>query len=125
MHATDWLSFIASFAVVLVLLGVVLVGLKKMQSGNLLGMSQRKIRILDTVSVGPRQKIVLLRVKDEDILVGVTVQQINTLAGFPLTEEEIAADQAAQMPSSEPVAPLAKRFADLLNAAKQNNKDRS
>ena len=125
MHATDWLSFIASFAVVLVLLGVVLVGLKKMQSGNLLGMSQRKIRILDTVSVGPRQKIVLLRVKDEDILVGVTVQQINTLAGFPLTEEEIAADQAAQMPSGEPVAPLAKRFADLLNAAKHNNKDRS
>ncbi len=125
MHATDWLSFIASFAVVLVLLGVVLVGLKKMQSGNLLGMSQRKIRILDTVSIGPRQKIVLLRVKDEDILVGVTVQQINTLAGFPLIEEEIAEDQAAHMSSNEPVAPLAKRFADLLNAAKQNNKDRS
>ncbi len=125
MHATDWLSFIASFAVVLVLLGVVLVGLKKMQSGNLLGMSQRKIRILDTVSIGPRQKIVLLRVKDEDILVGVTVQQINTLAGFPLTEEEIAEDHAAHMSSNEPVAPLAKRFADLLNAAKQNNKDRS
>ena len=125
MHATDWLSFIASFAVVLVLLGVVLVGLKKMQSGNLLGMSQRKIRILDTVSIGPRQKIVLLRVKDEDILVGVTVQQINTLAGFPLTEEEIAEDHAAKMPANEPVAPLAKRFADLLNAAKQNNQDRS
>ena len=125
MHATDWLSFIASFAVVLVLLGVVLVGLKKMQSGSLLGMSQRKIRILDTVSIGPRQKIVLLRVKDEDILVGVTVQQINTLAGFPLTDEEIAADQAAQAPSNEPVAPLAKRFSDLLNAAKQNHKDRS
>jgi len=56
MHATDWLSFIASFAVVLVLLGVVLVGLKKMQNGSLLGMSPRKIRILDTVSIGPRQK---------------------------------------------------------------------
>lgn len=124
MHATDWLSFIASFAVVLVLLGAVLIGLKKMQSGQLLGMSQRKIRILDTVSIGPRQKIILLRVKDEDILVGVTVQQINTLAGFPLSEEEIAADQVAHTPSSEPAAPLAKRFADLLNAAKQN-KDRS
>lgn len=125
MHATDWLSFIASFAVVLVLLGVVLVGLKKMQGGSLLGLSQRKIRILDSISIGPRQKIVLLRVKDEDILVGVTVQQINTLAGFPLTEEEIAADQVAQTPSNEPAAPLAKRFADLLNAAKHNNKDRS
>ena len=91
MHATDWLSFIASFAVVLALLGLVLFALKKMQSGSLLGLPQRKIRILDSVSIGPRQKIVLLRVKDEDILVGVTVQQINPLAGFPLTEEEIAA----------------------------------
>jgi flagellar protein FliO/FliZ len=88
MHATDWLSFIVSFAVVLALLGVVLYALKKMQNGSLLGMGQRRIRILDTVSIGPRQKIILLRVKDEDILVGITVQQINTLAGFPLTEEE-------------------------------------
>jgi flagellar protein FliO/FliZ len=125
MHATDWLSFIASFAVVLVLLGVVLVGLKKMQNGSLLGMSPRKIRILDTVSIGPRQKIILLRVKDEDILVGVTVQQINTLAGFPLTADEIAADNASQAAPNEPAAPLAKRFADLLNAVKQNHKDRS
>lgn len=123
MHATDWLSFIASFAVVIALLGAVLYALKKMQSGSMLGMSPRKIRILDTVSIGPRQKIILLRVKDEDILVGVTVQQINTLAGFPLTEEELAADHVAQTPSAEPVAPLAKRFADMLNAAKKN-KDR-
>ncbi len=124
MQATDWFSFIASFAVVLALLGVVLFVLKKMQSGSMLGMGPRKIRILDSVSIGPRQKIVLLRVRDEDILVGVTVQQINTLAGFPLSEEEIAADQAAQSPANAPAAPIAQRFADLLNAAKQN-KDRS
>jgi flagellar protein FliO/FliZ len=120
MHATDWFSFIASFTVVLVLLGLVLFGLKKMQNGSLLGMGPRRIRILDTVSIGPRQKIILLRVRDEDILVGVTVQQINTLAGFPLSSEEIAADQVAPVASTEPSAPLAKRFADLLNAAKQN-----
>ena len=123
MHTTDWLSFIASFAVVLALLGVVLYALKKMQNGSLLGMSQRRIRILDTVSIGPRQKIILLRVKDEDILVGVTVQQINTLAGFPLPEEEIAPAQLSPPPSTEPSTALAKRFADMLNAAKQN-KDR-
>ena len=120
MHATDWFSFIASFTVVLVLLGLVLFGLKKMQNGSLLGMGPRRIRILDTVSIGPRQKIILLRVRDEDILVGVTVQQINTLAGFPLSSEEIAADQVTPVASTEPSAPLAKRFADLLNAAKQN-----
>ena len=120
MHATDWLSYIASFTVVLVLLGLVLFALKKMQNGGLPGMSPRRVRILDTISIGPRQKIILLRVKDEDILVGVTAQQINTLAGFPLSSEEMAADQVSATASSEPSAPLAKRFADLLNAAKQN-----
>ncbi len=120
MHATDWLSFIASFTVVLALLGLVLFALKKMQNGGLPGMSPRRIRILDTISIGPRQKIILLRVKDEDILVGVTAQQINTLAGVPLSSEEMAADQVSATASSEPSAPLAKRFADLLNAAKQN-----
>lgn len=120
MHATDWFSFIASFTVVLVLLGLVLFGLKKMQNGSLLGMSPRRIRILDTISIGPRQKIILLRVRDEDILVAVTPQQINTLAGFPLSAEELAADQVSPVASTEPSAPLAKRFADLLQAAKQN-----
>ena len=98
MHATDWLSFIVSFAVVLALLGVVLYALKKMQNGSLLGMGQRRIRILDTVSIGPRQKIILLRVKDEDILVGVTVQQINTCLLY--TSPSPRDRQKSRMPSS-------------------------
>ena len=41
MHASDWLSFAFSFGVVLALLGALLYALKRMQSGNLLGMGQR------------------------------------------------------------------------------------
>ena len=122
MHASDWLSFALSFGIVLALLGALLYTLKRMQSGNLLGMGQRRIRVIDSMSLAPRQKIVLVRVKDQDILLGITVQQINTLASFPLSAEENAADAAAQSSSVENTAPLAQRFADLLKSAQNKNK---
>jgi flagellar protein FliO/FliZ len=122
MHASDWLSFALSFGIVLALLGALLYTLKRMQSGNLLGMGQRRIRVIDSMSLAPRQKIVLVRVKDQDILLGITVQQINTLASFPLSAEEIAADAAAQSSSVENTAPLAQRFAELLKSAQNKNK---
>jgi flagellar protein FliO/FliZ len=122
MHASDWLSFALSFGIVLALLGALLYTLKRMQNGNLLGMGQRRIRVIDSMSLAPRQKIVLVRVKDQDILLGITVQQINTLASFPLSAEEIAADAAAQSSSVENTAPLAQRFADLLKSAQNKNK---
>jgi flagellar protein FliO/FliZ len=122
MHASDWLSFAFSFAIVLALLGALLYVLKKMQGGNLLGMGQRRIRVMDSMSLAPRQKIVLVRVKDQDILLGITPQEINTLASFYLSAEELAADAAAQTNSAETAAPLAQRFADLLKSAQNKNK---
>jgi len=122
MHASDWLSFALSFGIVLALLGALLYTLKRMQNGNLLGIGQRRIRVIDSMSLAPRQKIVLVRVKDQDILLGITVQQINTLASFPLSAEEIAADAAAQSSRVENTAPLAQRFADLPKSAQNKNK---
>ena len=122
MHASDWLSFAFSFGIVLALLGALLYVLKRMQNGNVLGMGQRRIRVIDSMSLAPRQKIVLVRVKDQDILLGITAQQINTLASFYLSSEELAADAAAQAPGAENTAPLAQRFAELLKSTQNKNK---
>jgi flagellar protein FliO/FliZ len=122
MHASDWLSFAFSFGIVLALLGALLYTLKRLQNGNVLGMGQRRIRVMDSMSLAPRQKIVLVRVKDQDILLGITAQQINTLASFYLSTEELAADAAAQAPGAENPAPLAQRFAELLKSAQNKNK---
>ena len=125
MHTTDWLSFAASFGIVLALLGALLYVLKRMQSGSLLGLPQRRIRILESASLGPRQKIVLLRVKDQDILVGVSVQQINTLATFRLTEEEVVAEsmpRTAAADGSNSLTPLAKRLSEMLKSAQNKDK---
>lgn len=127
MHTTDWLSFAFSFALVLALLGVLLYTLKKMQNGGLPGMTQRRMRVLDSMSMAPRQKLVLIRVKGQDILLGVTAQQINTLASFPLSDDELDADGApadgtAQTSVETPLAPLARRFAELLKSAQNKDK---
>jgi flagellar protein FliO/FliZ len=122
MHASDWLSFAFSFGIVLALLGALLYTLKRLQNGNVLGMGQRRIRVIDSMSLAPRQKIVLVRVKDQDILLGITAQQINTLASFYLSTEELAADAAAQATGPENTVPLAQRFAELLKSAQNKNK---
>ncbi len=125
MQTTDWLSFAVSFAIVLALLGALLYVMKRLQSGSLLGLPQRRIRVLEAVSVAPRQKLLLVRVKDQDILVGVTVQQINTLATFRLTEEEIVAEsvpRTANADGSNSLSPLAKRLSEMLKSAQNKDK---
>jgi flagellar protein FliO/FliZ len=125
MQTTDWLSFTVSFAIVLALLGALLYVMKRLQSGSLLGLPQRRIRVLEAVSVAPRQKLLLVRVKDQDILVGVTVQQINTLATFRLTEEEVVADsvpRTAGTDGSNSLTPLAKRLSEMLQSAQNKDK---
>ncbi len=124
MHATDWLSFSFSFAIVLALLGALLYGLKRLQSGNLLGMPQRRIRILESTSLAPRQKLVLVRVKDQELLLGVTVQQISTLASFAATGDEPAPEvTAADLNGNNHLAPLAHKLAELLKSVKDKPAD--
>ena len=131
LHMSDWLSFAASFAAVLAVMAVLLFALKKIQTSNLLGLPKRRMQVLETLSAGPRQRVVLLRVKNQDVLIGITPQGMSLLTTFELTEEELAelnAKSAAAEPVVQSAAPLAQRFADLLKSASagnQNNKNRS
>ncbi len=125
MASSNWLYIAMNFAIVLALLGGVLYVLKRMQGGSLLGNAQRKLRIIEAISLAPRQKVVLLRVKDQDILVGVSPQQINHLASFPLTAEEVIAEstpQAEGHDGANSLTPLARRLSEMLKAAQNKDK---
>jgi len=125
MGSTNWLYIAMNFAIVLALLAGVLYVLKRMQSGNLLGMPTRKIKVIEMVSVAPRQKVVLLRVKDQDVLIGVSPKQINAIATFPVSAEEIASDTiptAAINEGSNSLAPMARKLSAMLAAAQNKNK---
>jgi flagellar protein FliO/FliZ len=124
MGSTNWLYVAMNFAIVLALLGGVLYVLKRMQGGNLLGMPARKIKVIEMVSVAPRQKVVLLRVKDQDVLIGVSPQQINAIATFPVSADELQteANPAAAEEGNNSLAPMARRLSALLAAAQNKDK---
>jgi flagellar protein FliO/FliZ len=125
MGSTNWLYVAMNFAIVLALLGGVLYVLKRMQGGNLLGMPARKIKVIEMVSVAPRQKVVLLRVKDQDVLIGVSPQQINAIATFPVSADELQTEANPATATDEgnnSLAPMARRLSALLAAAQNKDK---
>jgi len=79
----DWLQYLFSFIFVIGLLLALLWTLRKLQGGALLRKSTQRLQTLETLSVGARQKIMLVRVDDREILVGVTAQQMTVLTPWP------------------------------------------
>ncbi len=84
----DLLGLASSFLLVIGLLAVLLFALKRMQglSGGL--STDRQIKHLETMPAGARQKIVLLKVKDREILVGISAGAMVTLAEWKLSENQ-------------------------------------
>lgn len=49
---------------------------------------ERKLQVLETISVGPRQKIALLRVANHQVLIGMSANQFTALGSW---EDPVAA----------------------------------
>jgi flagellar protein FliO/FliZ len=81
---SDWLQYVLSFALVIALLLAVLWGLRKMQNGNsFLRKNAQRLQTVESLSIGPRQKIVLIQVDGQDVLIGVTAHQMTALSAWP------------------------------------------
>ncbi|MEK0417542.1 MAG: hypothetical protein RI949_1548 [Pseudomonadota bacterium] len=86
----DWLQYLLSFALVIGLMLALLWGLKKLQVGNGLGRRhQGRLQVLESVAIGPRQKIALVRVDNREVLIGVTPQQVSGIDSFPAVSREL------------------------------------
>lgn len=80
----DWLQYLFSFIFVIGLLLALLWTLRKLQNGSsLLRKSTQRMQTLETLSVGTRQKIMLIRVDNREILVGVTAQHMTVFTPWP------------------------------------------
>ncbi len=90
--------------------------MKKMGYSNLTGQGQ--LKILATLNLGQKEKIALIQVGKQQLLVGMTATQINTLHVLdePIDETDIGASTKSKTPVSHP-------FADKLSAllSKKNN----
>jgi flagellar protein FliO/FliZ len=76
----DFVRLIGSFLLVLGLLALVLWGLRRVQSrGGFAGVAKRQMQVVESLSLGPRQKIVLVRVGTRELVLGVTPTSISAL----------------------------------------------
>ena len=77
---TDWVSFATSFVFVLILIASLFFLLKRLAGDKLHARDDKQLGVLESQSIGNRQRIVLIRAKDREILLGMTMHQISTLA---------------------------------------------
>ena len=85
MEYVDWVSFVLSFLLVIALLGATLWGLKRFGRMQLQGgAGQSSIKVIDTFSLGARQRIILVEADNRKrILVGVSPQAMSGLGQWP------------------------------------------
>ena len=85
----DWLRVSGSFVLVLLLLGGMLWLLRRMKDMQLRHKGPARLELCETIHVGPRQKVALVRVGDKHILVGISPQQLVALGEVqPFTNAE-------------------------------------
>jgi flagellar protein FliO/FliZ len=93
----DWLQYALSFALVIGLLLGLLYALRKLQGGQAFGRKDQRLQVLESLSLGPRQKIALVRVDGLQVLLGITATQITALG--PVDAATAAAAQTPPLTS--------------------------
>jgi flagellar protein FliO/FliZ len=103
----DWLQYLFSFVFVIGLLLALLWMLRKLQNGQGFRKHTQRLQTLETLSVGTRQKIMLIRVDDREILVGVSAQNMTVLSPWPDNQNDPAqrSDLAATEAPTETPTP--------------------
>jgi len=91
----DWFRYAGSVLVVLLLLLGLLWVLKKMKSFQRSNSANSQMQLLETINIGPRQKISLLRVGSKQVLVGITASQFTALGSWAETETATGDDLVA------------------------------
>ena len=84
----DWVRVAGSIVLVLLLLGALMWTLRRMKILQTTQGGERKLQVLETISVGPRQKIALLRVANHQVLIGMSANQFTALGSW---EDPVAA----------------------------------
>jgi flagellar protein FliO/FliZ len=102
LASADLFRMLGSFALVLAIMAALLWALRKLQSRLNHQNAGRRLNVIESMSIGPRQKFALLRVGQHEVLVGITPTQMTALAHWPE-----GADQAAVQLSPSPLSPSA------------------
>jgi flagellar protein FliO/FliZ len=83
LASADLFRMLGSFALVLAVMAALLWALRKLQSRINTQNAGRRLNVIESLSIGPRQKFALLRVGQHEVLVGITPTQMTALAQWP------------------------------------------
>ncbi|NBX05209.1 MAG: flagellar biosynthetic protein FliO [Betaproteobacteria bacterium] len=100
----DWMRTAGSLLLVLALLGGMLWLLKRVKAMQEKNNGHRQMELIETLSVGVRQKIALVRVGTRQVLVGMTPGQFTALASWDAAPAGTRASAIA--PAAAPLEPL-------------------
>lgn len=117
----EWMSFGVSFLLVLLTIGALYFLFHRFVLGAMPRRAEPRIRIAETLAVGPRQKIVLIRINDREVLVGITGQNMCSLSEWPCAPEPAVTGEHA--PAGKP--PVASGRALLGFLGKSGNRNGS
>jgi flagellar biosynthetic protein FliO len=78
----DWFRYALSIGLVLLLLIGLLWVLRRLKSMQKISSKNNNLELLETINIGPRQKISLIRVGSNTVLVGITVNQFTALGSW-------------------------------------------
>jgi flagellar protein FliO/FliZ len=79
----DVFRMLGSLALVIALLVALLWALRKLQGKMNSQNAGRRLQIIESLSVGTRQKVALIRVGEREVLIGISPTQINGIASWP------------------------------------------
>jgi flagellar protein FliO/FliZ len=96
----EWLSMMTSLAVVLALLAATLFVLKKMGLSSTKDQS-KKLQVGEVHNLGPRQKLIVVTINNEQVLLGVTPQAINRLGNWPEQQAADDLDQSSEVDQAD------------------------
>jgi flagellar protein FliO/FliZ len=112
----EWMSFGLSFLLVLLTIGALYFLFLRFGLGAMPVKTERRMKVVETLAVGPRQKIVLLRVAGREVLVGVSAQQMHALADWPMDTEVVVAKAVVEPTHVTRVATKTKSLRERLGA---------
>ena len=78
-------QYLASFTLVIALLLALLFVLKRLQHGSVFKSRGQRLHILESLSLGTRQRLVLVRLDQQELLLGVGANEVQTLLVQPVT----------------------------------------
>ena len=98
-------QYLASFTLVIVLLLSLLFILKRLQHGSMFKARGQRLHVLESLSLGTRQRLVLVKLDQQELLLGVGANEVHTLVVQPASTMPPVneADAAAPMVAANPL----------------------